>query len=387
MRPFSADDTRPVVESIPIGKRQRLVQQAFEIAAVVDLPGRRCVGDRFRRNEIPPSQIDRIDAELARRLVDQALRDVGRLLASGAAIGTDRRGVGQHQADLDVQQRNVIHQRKSVGRIAYGNMRAMARAIGADAVENGRLDGEKPAACVKRERGLDDGVARMIVGKEMLAARSRPLHRPSEQPRRMQHGNVFRIRLLLASECAADIGGPDPHLLPRHAEDVLAQHAVEEVRALAGGDQREAFVAGIVGADAAARLDRIGEHAVVDQLQPRHMRGPREGLLHGGAIAVTPGQRHVVRRLRPHRRGSFRDGTFDVRHRRQRLDLEADFLAGIERLRDRLRDDHDNRLADMPHPVLGQRGPWRVGGRIHREPAKREIRDGSRPRRRAYLRR
>ena len=105
------------------------------------------------------------------------------------------------------------------------------------------------------------------------------------------------------------------------------------------------------------------------------MRGLGEGLLHGGAIAVTPGQCQVVRCLRPHRRGSFRDGTFDVRHGRQRLDLDPDFLAGIDRLRDRFRDDHDDGLADMAHPVLGKRGTRRVGGRIHREPAKREIGD------------
>ena len=195
----------------------------------------------------------------------------------------------------------------------------------------------------------------------------------------MQHGNIFRIRLLLASECAADIGCPDPHLLARHAEDVLAQHAVEEVRPLAGGDQREAFVAGIVGADAAARLDRIGENPVIDKLQSRHMRGPGEGLLHRSAIAVTPGQGQVVRCLRPHHRGPFRDGTFDVRHGRQRLDLDPDFLASIDRLRDRFRDDHDDRLADMTHPVLGKRGTRRLGGRIHREPAKREIRDVADP--------
>ena len=105
------------------------------------------------------------------------------------------------------------------------------------------------------------------------------------------------------------------------------------------------------------------------------MRGLGEGFLHRGTIAVTPGRRHVVRCARPQRRGPIRDGTFDVRHGRQRLDVDPDFLAGVHRLRDRFRDHHDDGLADMTHPVLGQRGTRRVGGRIHREPAKREIRD------------
>ena len=70
----------------------------------------------------------------------------------------------------------------------------------------------------------------------------------------MQHGNIFRIRLLLASKGASDIGCPDPHLVARHIEDVLAQNAVEEVCPLAWGNQREAGVVGIVRADAAAWL-------------------------------------------------------------------------------------------------------------------------------------
>ena len=154
---------------------------------------------------------------------------------------------------------------------------------------------------------------------------------------------------------------------------------MEEVRPLTGRNQREAGVDGIVRADAAAWLDWIGENPIIDELQLRHMRGLGEGRLHGSAIAVTPGQCQVVRCVRPHRRGPFRDGAFDVRHGRQWLNLDQDFLAGIDRLRDRFRDDHDDGLADMTHPILGKRGTWRVGGRIHREPAKREIRDVANP--------
>jgi hypothetical protein len=137
---------------------------------------------------------------------------VGRLLASGAAIGTDRRGVGQHQPDLHVDQRNVIHQRKPVGCVAYGDMGPMARAISADAIENCCPDGEELATCIKGECGVDDSVPCMIVGEKMLRTRSGPLHRPSEHPRRMEHGDVFRIRLLFASECSSDIGGPPSSL-------------------------------------------------------------------------------------------------------------------------------------------------------------------------------
>jgi hypothetical protein len=251
----------------------------------------------------------------------------------------------------------------------------MARAIGADAIENFCFDGEELAARVKGKCRLDDGVSCMVVGKEMLRARSAPLHRPSEQLRRMKHGNIFRIRLLFASECSPDIKRPDLHLLSRHAENVIAQDAVKEVCPLARGNKRESGFVGLVGADATAWLDWIGENPVVDKLHRRHMSGSREGRLDGSAIAVTPGQCHVVRCVRPDRRGPLHDGAFDIRHRRQRFDLGHDFLAGIDGLGDRFGDDQYDWFADVTHPILGERGTWRIGGRIHRKAAKREIRD------------
>ena len=107
------------------------------------------------------------------------------------------------------------------------------------------------------------------------------------------------------------------------------------------------------------------------------MCGLGEGCLHCSVIAMTPSQCHVVRGVRPHRQGPFRDGTFDVCHGRQRLNLDQDFLAGIDRLRDGFRDDQYDWLADVTYPNLRKRGTWRVDGRIHREPAKREIRDAA----------
>jgi hypothetical protein len=150
-----------------------------------------------------------------------------------------------------------------------------------------------------------------------------------------------------------DIKCPDLHLLSRHAEDVIAQDAVKEVCPLTGSNWHEAGVVGIVRANAAAWLDGIGENPVIDKLQLRHMCGLGEGCLHCSVIAMTPSQCHVVRGVRPHRQGPFRDGTFDVCHGRQRRNLDQDFLAGIDRLRDGFRDDH-YRLAhrhDAPEPA------------------------------------
>ena len=69
---------------------------------------------------VAPAQLDLIDAHLARRRRDQPLHEVVGLRPSGTAIGADRRGVGEGDLGLDLDQRRAIDR----GEIARDTHRA-----------------------------------------------------------------------------------------------------------------------------------------------------------------------------------------------------------------------------------------------------------------------
>ena len=79
----------PPGEAVPVGERQRLVHDGFELAAVVDRSVRRLVRHRVGRDEVAPAQLDPIDAHLARGAVDQAFRS-GRSPRGGPRRDRDR---------------------------------------------------------------------------------------------------------------------------------------------------------------------------------------------------------------------------------------------------------------------------------------------------------
>ena len=93
---------------VPIGQRQRLVQQVGEIAAVIGRAVRRLVRHRLGRDVVAPAQFDPVDAHLARRGIDQPLHVVIRLGPPGAAIGPDRGRVGEHAFGVHLDQRRLV---------------------------------------------------------------------------------------------------------------------------------------------------------------------------------------------------------------------------------------------------------------------------------------
>ena len=97
---------------------------------------------------------------------------------------------------------------------------------------------------------------------------------------------ILGISEVLGAEAAADIGGDEAHRVRRHAQRARRQVAVA-VDVLAGDVQRVA-VRPRIGADRAARFHRVGDDAMVVELQPHDMRRRREGRLHRGGIARAP---------------------------------------------------------------------------------------------------
>ena len=170
---------------------------------------------------------------------------------------------------------------------------------------------------------------------------------------------------ILGAEPAADIGRDEPHIGGRHAERARRRVAVA-VDVLAGDMQRVAALRRIIRADRAARLHRIGDDAMVVEVQRNDMRGRCERRIDRIRIAPAPVHADIARHLGGNlrRTGGTRGGSGGDRRQWPVVDHHA--LGGIERLRARLGDDQRDRLADMAHLVARQQrlrreGEWLAG--------------------------
>ncbi len=170
-----------------VGKRQRLPHGAGEVAAIEGLAGRGSVRQLLRPDEVARTQLDRIDAQLMRCLINQALDDVGRLRPAGAAIGVGRRGVGHDAPHLKVDRLEGIaaaHDRR--GRSGR-DQRTMRREIGTHIGKGLNLERQEAVLGIERQGGLGDLVPGMGIGQEALAALAQPADRPAQAARRPKH--------------------------------------------------------------------------------------------------------------------------------------------------------------------------------------------------------
>ena len=148
--------------------------------------------------------------------------------------------------------------------------------------------------------------------------------------------------------------------------------------------QRVAAGRGIEDADRAARFHRIGDDAVVVQVEPRHMRRRREGGLGRGGVADRPFEADAV----PVACFGGFQRILDARDGGKRFVVDGDPLRSILRPVAGIRDDHGNRLAGVAdrvrrQRVLGRKGKGFARIDVHRliggeraDPGRRQIRAG-----------
>ena len=182
----------------------------------------------------------------ARRGVHQPLDDVGGLGPAGAAIGVDRRGVGEHGRHLAVDRRRRVlageQRRVEDGRYARGE----GRQVGAHRRGRVHAHGEELAVLVQRQLGVGDVIAPVRVGQKRFAALGGPLERPVDPLRRPDQRGLFGIEIDLRAEAAADVGRDDAHLVLRQAEHEGRHQQPLDVRVLAGDIERVAVVGAAV---------------------------------------------------------------------------------------------------------------------------------------------
>jgi hypothetical protein len=156
----------------------------------------------------------------------------------------------------------------------------------------------------------------MRVGQEGLAALGRPLDGAVELwPPRWRH--VLGVQEDLGAEAAAHVGRDHAHLVLGQAQHEGRHQQPLDVRVLVGHVQRVLVRGAVVAGVGGARLHRVGDQAVVDQVQLGDVRGAGEGGVHRGLVAQRPLVAVVVGRLVVQRRAL--GGGAHVDHRRQLL--------------------------------------------------------------------
>ena len=184
---------------------------------------------------------------------------------------------------------------ESIGAASCGMNGPEVRQVAAHRRPGGDAQREEASVLVGRELGDRIVVAPLRVREEAFAALGGPAHRALEPPRRPHHGRLLGIQEDLHAERAADVARHHAQLLARRFDDRVGDLAVKMVRALARRIERGAPACRVVLGERGARLDRVRDQAVVDQLEPGDVRRLRERRIHLGlALAQADFERHFA---------------------------------------------------------------------------------------------
>ena len=360
----------------PIRSSQRLVDQACEIAAVVFEPCDGLVRHLRHRDQVATAELDRVQADDQRRLVDQPLEGVGGHGPSGAAIRRGRHRVGDHELALHVRRLHIVDAVDHVQHVHGIHERAGECDVGANVGEILETHAEYPAVLVECQLARVHDVARLLVADKNFRAAADPFDRPAKLLRRQEQRAILGIGVEAHAKPAADLLGHDTHLVRCHAKD-RRQLPTHRADALRGGMQVIHFLCRIPGAHRSARFHRIADHPRVIAGVLDHMRGTRKGRVGRGFVpaGVVEDQiaRHRVVQLRcacGQRVACAHDG-------HEILELDRHRFGSVLRLRRGLRNNQREGFAHMPHgsdregvtrrrALLGIVAPLQRGGSRHR---------------------
>ena len=153
---------------------------------------------------------------------------------------------------------------------------------------------ETPIA-VERKLGARQVIAPLIVGDEAFAPCRDPFDRPVQTPRRPGDDRLLGIMLALVAEAAADIGCDQANAAFGHAE-LLGDIAADVMRHLRRAIERELVARCIRDGQHRSRLDRAADQAVIDEVEPRDVRGLLHRLADGSFVAPRPAKADIAGR-------------------------------------------------------------------------------------------
>ncbi len=232
--------------------------------------------------------------------------------------------------------------------------------VGALVEDDGASEREDRAVGEHGGLELEPLLPRLAGGGEVLGAVLDPLHRRLEQDARPAERDVLAIQHHLVSERTADVARHDADRLRRQPERARQREA-EPVRVLRAGRVGELACGGVVVRDPCARLER---HVCI----PLLAEARAHDTVRGGErpVDVAPRRDGVERDVAHHpveQRRLRRQRLRGRSHGLERLVLHGDEREGVLRDVAALGHDERDRIADVKHPVLGQRPERRLVSR------------------------
>ncbi len=327
------------------------------VAAVVEQPGGVEERELLGPHRVAAPDLDRIEAEVVGEQVDRPL-DQGRCLGpAGAAVGDQRRGVGDDRSRGPGDRGDPVRARRHHRRVPRHDRADHRVGTGVDVDEDPEgPDGAVPIAADLDRLALGAGVAE---AGHVVAPVRVPDDRSTDPTGEPPEQDLLRVRTRLRPEAATHVGSDDPHLVDGKAQRG-GDDGTHRVRALARGPLHEAAVV-IPASGRHARLQWAGRHPLVED-DPAHDHVA--GLEGGVALVVAAAGRHhdVGAHLGEQQRGSLGQGPLDAHHRRQRLVVDHHQFGGIGCGLRGLGDDGGQRLAHEAHPAGSQqRSGHRLG--------------------------
>ena len=333
----------------------RAAHRLAEAAAVVVAARRRAVRGAVRDGVAQP-QLDRVDAERPRRVVDQRLarRLPGR--PADAAIGGRLALVRERRVDGVADVLDVVDAgQERGGAERVDETRPRMREVGAAVADVAALERQEAAVRVGRQRDLADDLLRVPARGERLVAVLHPLDRRAQAARELGDDRFLDEQLHLEAEAAADGRADDPHARVRHPE-LRRQHAAHEERHLRRRPDRERVVARVPVGDHAAPLERRRVRPAEVEALAEDVRGPGERSVHVAGLELDVREVVVAEVLVQHRRVRCQC-RLRIEHHRQRLVLDVDQLGRVLGEVAGGRDHGRDRLADVAHAVDRQHAP------------------------------
>ena len=266
----------------------------FELPAIEDITEPRLKRHRLWRDAIAAAHFGRIDVHFPGGGIDQAFHHISRLGPAGPAIRADWCRIREYGRYLDIDRRGLIGagETAQMGARRYDAARSQISADIADAVDP---DGQEVSVFIKRESGIGDLIAVMVVAQHSLAAIRGPAHRPSELLCRPEAQRMLGKLPALHAEAAADIARDDPHAGFGDMEYFLRQTAPDIEGALRSGVKYIAFFGGVIVTDADTGFHGGGCDPVYCRVQLGDVVRLGEGCIDGLLISLSMEEGFIVR--------------------------------------------------------------------------------------------